>query len=167
MYSRAHKKTGETYVSRYGSQAYILLGWSGSLCTCEIWLVTCQCHVNISQVGRRSWRRNLTAWLFVPLGVILILLACWGVDRLISISSVSFPASVSCMIILFAALCLCDLVLGDRKTRELVSIVDVPVSIEVSIVFFSEIARQLTSKGGFRATIYQYLLHPIVCLVAS
>jgi hypothetical protein len=58
----------------------------------------------------------------------LLLLACFGVDSLIRLSSVSFPASVTCLILLFLALIICDLVIGERKTREVVRVIDIPVS---------------------------------------
>ncbi|PMD40721.1 hypothetical protein L207DRAFT_512174 [Hyaloscypha variabilis F] len=77
-------------------------------------------------VARLSWHRNLTAWVFMPAGVLLILLACFGVNSLIGLSSVSFPASVACLIVLFLALIILDLIIGDRKTRAIVNIVNVP-----------------------------------------
>ncbi|KAH7348725.1 LrgB-like family-domain-containing protein [Rhexocercosporidium sp. MPI-PUGE-AT-0058] len=77
-------------------------------------------------VALRTWSRNLTAWLYVPIGIMIILLACFGIDSLIGMSSVSFPASVACLILLFLGLVLCDLVLGDRKTRAVVRIIDIP-----------------------------------------
>lgn len=79
------------------------------------------------QVALRTWHRNLTAWLYVPLGIIIILLACFGIDSLIGMSTVSFPASVACLIFLFLGLILCDLVLGDKKTRAIVKVIDIPV----------------------------------------
>lgn len=42
-------------------------------------------------------------------------------------SSVSFPASVACLILLFFGLIICDLVLGDRKTKAVVKVIDIPV----------------------------------------
>lgn len=56
-----------------------------------------------------------------------ILLFCFGVDSLIGLSSVSFPASVACMIILFFALILSDVLLGNKKTKAIVGVVDIPV----------------------------------------
>lgn len=70
----------------------------------------------------------MTAWLFVPLGIMLILLACFGVNCLIGLSNVSFPASVACMILLFFGLIGCEILVGDRRTRAVVQIVDIPVS---------------------------------------
>jgi hypothetical protein len=71
----------------------------------------------------------LTAWVFIPVGVLIILLACFGVNSLIGLSSVSFPSSVACLIVLFLALIVLDMIIGDRKTRAVVNIIDVPVSI--------------------------------------
>lgn len=77
-------------------------------------------------VARLSWRRNLKAWIQVPFGVVLILLACFGVNALIGLSSVSFPASVACLILLFFILNIIDLLIGHQKTRALVSVIDIP-----------------------------------------
>ncbi|KAH8805602.1 LrgB-like family-domain-containing protein [Xylogone sp. PMI_703] len=77
-------------------------------------------------VVQLSWHRILTQWLVVPAGVICILLVCFGVDSLISLSSVTFPASVACLVVLFLALIACDMVIGDRKTRALANVIDVP-----------------------------------------
>ncbi|EKD12898.1 uncharacterized protein L3040_007055 [Drepanopeziza brunnea f. sp. 'multigermtubi'] len=77
-------------------------------------------------VALRSWRRNLTSWLCVPMGILVILVACFGVNSLIAISRVSFPASVACLILLFLALILCDSAIGDKRTRAIVKIIDVP-----------------------------------------
>jgi hypothetical protein len=63
----------------------------------------------------------------VPIGILFILLTCFGVNSLIGLSSVGFPASVAVLIVLFFALIIIDLIVGDRKTRALVSIIDVPV----------------------------------------
>ncbi|RDL38166.1 uncharacterized protein BP5553_05599 [Venustampulla echinocandica] len=81
---------------------------------------------SLKLIARLSWRRNLTSWLYLPLGILIILLACFGVDSLIHLSSVSFPASVALLIILFFGLMICDTVLGDRKTRALVNVIDIP-----------------------------------------
>lgn len=60
----------------------------------------------------------------------MILVACFGVHSLISLSNVSFPASVACMIILFFGLVGCEAVLGEKKTRGIVNIIDIPVSLK-------------------------------------
>lgn len=63
----------------------------------------------------------------MPVGLIIILLACFGVDSLIGLSSVSFPASVACLLLLFFGLIIIDIAIGDRKTRALVNVIDIPV----------------------------------------
>jgi hypothetical protein len=57
----------------------------------------------------------------------MILLACFGVNSLIGLSSVTFPASVALLVVLFFTLVLIDVFIGDRKTKALVSAIDVPV----------------------------------------
>ena len=81
-----------------------------------------------TQVWQLAWRRSLTAWFYVPTGVVLVLLACWGVDSLIGLSSVSFPASVALLIVLFFALFICGTILGDRRTKKIVHVIEIPVS---------------------------------------
>ena len=81
----------------------------------------------ILQVARLSWRRSLAAWVYVPTGLVLVLLVCFGVNSLISIGSISFPASVACMILLFFSLIGSELALGDKKTRSIVRLIDIPV----------------------------------------
>lgn len=54
------------------------------------------------------------------------MLIIFGVHSLISISSVSFPASVACMIGLFFLLILSQSTLGDKKTKWLVGVIEVP-----------------------------------------
>jgi hypothetical protein len=81
----------------------------------------------------------LTAWVFIPVGVLIILLACFGVNSLIGLSFVSFPASVACLIVLFLGLIVLDMIIGDRKTRAVVNIIDVPVSTSLFYIkIFSE-----------------------------
>ncbi|KAF1983321.1 hypothetical protein K402DRAFT_361410 [Aulographum hederae CBS 113979] len=77
-------------------------------------------------VSRLSWPRLLTAWVYTPVGILIILLVLFGINALISLSSVSFPSSVAGMIILFACLLGFEAVFGERKTKYFVSLVDVP-----------------------------------------
>lgn len=56
----------------------------------------------------------------------MILLLCYGVYSLVGLSAVSFPASVACMIVLFFALLLSQSLLGDKKTRATLSVIEVP-----------------------------------------
>ncbi|KAH0287195.1 hypothetical protein KCU62_g6089, partial [Aureobasidium sp. EXF-3399] len=77
-------------------------------------------------IAKSSWERTVSAWLYVPLGVTCILAVCFGVHCLISLSSVSFPASVACMIGLFLILVLLQGILGDRKTKQIVALIEIP-----------------------------------------
>lgn len=58
----------------------------------------------------------------------MILVTCFGVDTFFKHFGVSFPASVACMLLLFAGLWLCELVAGSHRTRQVVAAIDVPVS---------------------------------------
>ena len=69
------------------------------------------------------------AWILVPVGILVILVACFGVDTLFKHFSVSFPASVACMLLLFAGLWLCELIIGNHRTKNIVAVIDVPVSL--------------------------------------
>ena len=68
------------------------------------------------------------AWIYVPIGILSVLVACWGVDSLIGLSSVSFPASVALLVVLFFALILCESILGNQRTKKIVQVIDIPVS---------------------------------------
>lgn len=70
----------------------------------------------------------MTAWIYVPFGVVCILLVSWGVDKLIAYSSVSFSSSVALLIALFFGLIACEAVLGEKRTRGIVNYVEIPVS---------------------------------------
>ncbi|KAI1484549.1 LrgB-like family-domain-containing protein [Biscogniauxia mediterranea] len=76
----------------------------------------------------RSWPQLVRAWLYVPAGIVLMLLACFGVDRLLQLGSVSFPASVACLVALFLTLLLSERVLGEHRTRRIVAVIEVPAS---------------------------------------
>lgn len=81
-----------------------------------------------SQALWNSREKTLRSWILVPTGILVILIACFGVDTLFKHVSVSFPASVACMLLLFAGLWLSELVVGANRTRRAVAIIDVPVS---------------------------------------
>ncbi|KAL1847391.1 hypothetical protein VTK73DRAFT_10368 [Phialemonium thermophilum] len=66
------------------------------------------------------------SWLYVPLGIMVMLLACFGVDVLLKYASVSFPASVACLILLFFGLLLMEWLAGHHRTRYVVALLDVP-----------------------------------------
>ncbi|ROV96191.1 hypothetical protein VSDG_05086 [Cytospora chrysosperma] len=73
-----------------------------------------------------SREKLFRSWIYVPIGTLIILVACFGVDSLFKHFSVSFPASVACMLLLFAGLWICELVIGNHYTKYIVSVVDVP-----------------------------------------
>ncbi|KAI1441733.1 LrgB-like family-domain-containing protein [Annulohypoxylon stygium] len=79
------------------------------------------------QISFRHSKHNIIqAWLYVPFGIILMLLACFGVKKLFGLGSVTFPSSVACLIILFLALLLSEQVLGEHRTKRIVSIIEIP-----------------------------------------
>ncbi|KAI0129089.1 LrgB-like family-domain-containing protein [Xylariales sp. AK1849] len=77
-------------------------------------------------VAQSSWQQSIQSWLIVSTGILVILAACFGVDKLLELGSVSFPSSVACLVILFLALLLSELVLGEHRTRRLVAYIDIP-----------------------------------------
>ncbi|KAI1762901.1 LrgB-like family-domain-containing protein [Hypoxylon sp. FL1150] len=83
--------------------------------------------VSAIQLAFRHSRSNIIqSWLYVPFGILLMLLACFGVSKLFALGSVAFPASVACLVILFLALLLSEQVLGEHRTRRIVAILEVP-----------------------------------------
>lgn len=56
-----------------------------------------------------------------------MLLVCFGVNAAISTSHVSFPSSVACMVLLFFLLLGSNAVLGEKRTRGIVHMIEVPV----------------------------------------
>lgn len=68
------------------------------------------------------------SWLYIPAGILVMLGACFGVECLLKLGSVSFPSSVAGLIILFLALLLSEQVLGEHRTRRFVAWIDIPVN---------------------------------------
>jgi len=101
------------------------------------------------------------AWVYVPIGILIILLACFGIDCLISLSSVSFPASVALLVALFFALILCDFILGERKTRGIVRMIEVPVCTRENL-HSCQICLILSDEGRICPPKYKHIFHPIV-----
>ncbi|KAI5863787.1 LrgB-like family-domain-containing protein [Durotheca rogersii] len=75
---------------------------------------------------RHSRHQLVQAWLYVPAGILVMLLACFGVEKLFALRSVPFPASVACLVILVAALLLAERLLGENRTRRVVAVIEVP-----------------------------------------
>jgi hypothetical protein len=57
------------------------------------------------------------------------------VESLLKLGAVPFPASVSCLIILFFVLLLAEQIAGEQQTRRLVAIIEVPVWVLPRIAF--------------------------------
>jgi hypothetical protein len=110
-----------------GVHSVFLDGLAAILLVRTAWSTLLTARADRRQVGTATWRRNVTSWVYIPVGLLLMLLACFGVNILIGLSFVSFPASVACMIVLFFALIACDFIIGDRRTREIVNVINIPV----------------------------------------
>ncbi|KAI1088875.1 LrgB-like family-domain-containing protein [Rostrohypoxylon terebratum] len=83
--------------------------------------------LSAAQISFRHSKHNIIqAWLYVPFGIILMLLACFGVKKLFGLGSVTFPSSVACLIILFLALLLSEQILGEHRTKRIVNIIEIP-----------------------------------------
>ncbi|KAF4334688.1 hypothetical protein FBEOM_11460 [Fusarium beomiforme] len=80
----------------------------------------------IRLAAKKSNSKLVRAWFYAPLGITIILAICFGVDSIFYKFNVSFPASVTCMMLLFFALIASESLLGTHKTRKLVNIIDVP-----------------------------------------
>ncbi|KAK9369618.1 LrgB-like family-domain-containing protein [Lipomyces kononenkoae] len=81
----------------------------------------------VSLAVRNNSSRLFRSFVLVPIGIICVLLALYGVTRAISLTPVNFPASVICMIILFLILILLDVTIGSRRTATFSKIIDVPL----------------------------------------
>lgn len=112
----------------------------------------------------------LRDWVFVPLGIFAILGACYGVDALFRRVSVSFPASVACLALLFVGLLLCEAVLGTHVTRRAVGVISVPVRILHRLswilkawlpVLFAN--HGLGCVGGLESEMDRAVLYAVVC----
>ncbi|KAK7203776.1 LrgB-like family-domain-containing protein, partial [Myxozyma melibiosi] len=71
--------------------------------------------------------RLFHSFVLVPIGVVVVLLYLYGVHRVIILTTVNFPASVVCMLLLFLLLLLIDSTLGPRRTAIFSRIIDVPL----------------------------------------
>ncbi|RWA04630.1 hypothetical protein EKO27_g10473, partial [Xylaria grammica] len=78
------------------------------------------------QVVRQSADQLLKAWLYAPIGIVAILATAFGVDKLLRLGAVSFPASVACLIVLFLALLLLEQIIGEHRTRRVVAVLEIP-----------------------------------------
>ncbi|KKA30868.1 hypothetical protein TD95_000723 [Thielaviopsis punctulata] len=86
-----------------------------------------QTAVEALNITWKAWKpKILTQFVFVPVGILLMLLACFGVDTLFTHIHVKFPASVACLLLLFAALVGSEQVLGHHRTRKIVGWIEIP-----------------------------------------
>ncbi|OJD31269.1 uncharacterized protein BKCO1_5000033 [Diplodia corticola] len=74
-----------------------------------------------------SWKGFVRSWIFVPFGLVVMLYFVLALDTLIGLGTVSFPASVACLLILFFGLLLADLVLSKKNMETLLKVIDVPI----------------------------------------
>lgn len=108
------------------------------------------------------------SWILVPSGILVILVACFGVDTLFKHFGVSFPASVACMLLLFAGLWISELVIGSHRTRQVVAAIDVSVSCWISHCGLLKASHELMrNTGGMVVAVDQLVLHPDVCCLAA
>ncbi|KAI0418897.1 LrgB-like family-domain-containing protein [Xylaria grammica] len=77
-------------------------------------------------VARQSADQLVKAWLYVPVGIVAILATAFGVDKLLRLGAVSFPASVACLVVLFLALLLLEQIIGEHRTRRVVAVLEIP-----------------------------------------
>ncbi|KAL1887526.1 hypothetical protein Cpir12675_006512 [Ceratocystis pirilliformis] len=68
----------------------------------------------------------LIYFVFIPAGIFAILAACFAVDVFFNHVHISFPASVACLLLLFAMLVGAEQVLGPHRTRKLVGWINIP-----------------------------------------
>ncbi|KAJ2991143.1 hypothetical protein NUW58_g2630 [Xylaria curta] len=82
--------------------------------------------VAVQLATRKSASRLAKAWLSVPAGVLAILATAFGVNKLLQLGAVSFPASVACLVILFLGLLLLERVIGEHWTKRIVAVIEIP-----------------------------------------
>lgn len=72
------------------------------------------------------WNTIIRPWILVPLGLIIMLYCIVGMDSLIGLGTVDFPASVACLLILFFLLVVSDCLLPQKHMKTLLSVLKVP-----------------------------------------
>ncbi|KAF7550395.1 hypothetical protein G7Z17_g5732 [Cylindrodendrum hubeiense] len=79
--------------------------------------------VKLAAISTRA--KLVQQWIYVPCGLMVSLVACFGIDSLFRKVNVAFPASVACLVLLFFALLASEFLLGSHRTRKLISVIDV------------------------------------------
>ncbi|KAI0912708.1 LrgB-like family-domain-containing protein [Ustulina deusta] len=82
--------------------------------------------VAVELVARKSANRLIRAWFYAPVGIFAILATVFGVNKLLQLGAVSFPASVACLVILFLGLLLSEKLIGEHRTRRVFALLDIP-----------------------------------------
>lgn len=72
------------------------------------------------------WDTIFRPWILVPLGLVFMLYCIVGMDSLIGLGTVDFPASVACLLILFFLLLVCDWLLPPKHMSNLLRVLKVP-----------------------------------------
>ena len=72
------------------------------------------------------WDALIRPWILVPLSIVFMLYCIVGMDSLIRLGTVDFPASVACLLILFFLLIVSDWLLPSKHMKTLLSMLKVP-----------------------------------------
>ncbi|KAI0390493.1 LrgB-like family-domain-containing protein [Xylariaceae sp. FL0594] len=78
---------------------------------------------SIQKLDREKLLKN---WLYIPCGIVCILATCFGVNKLLQLGGVVFPASVACLVVLFLGLLVLERVIGEYLTRRFVALLEIP-----------------------------------------
>ncbi|CCH46924.1 Holin-like protein cidB [Wickerhamomyces ciferrii] len=73
-----------------------------------------------------SQKHILDSYLKVPFGILVILGILYGVNEVIILTTINFPSSVACMLLLYIFLISSQKILGDRKTKKIVKFIEIP-----------------------------------------
>lgn len=68
----------------------------------------------------------LHSYIYTPIGCILVLMILYGINKIIEVIGIQFPASVCLMLINFGFLLCCSQILGKKKTSSIVKIIEFP-----------------------------------------
>ncbi|KAH8694668.1 LrgB-like family-domain-containing protein [Ilyonectria robusta] len=79
--------------------------------------------VKLAAISSRA--KLVQQWIYVPCGLMVALVACFGIDSLFRKVNVAFPASVACLVLLFLALLGSESWLGSHRTRKTIAVIDV------------------------------------------
>ena len=88
----------------------------------------------------------MKAWLYVPIGNLAILATAFGINELLQLGAVSFPASVACLVILFFGLLLLEKFIGEHRTQRVITIVEVPVRLALDIIVKHRLVTNLSHR---------------------